>query len=151
MPFIEKRAHDGVHDRREPGTVLAVGTEAQPPSDCRSTQDSLGKIVRRGHVRLADEDAQSLAMFRQGAQRLAFARGVRQGGQLRFGVGEQALDRLFQIALRRVERRCLRFEPKAVRWFEAEAKRNGADTQVARSAIEFDLFSAAVASSPAET
>ena len=51
-------------------------------------------------------------MFRQGAQRLAFARGVGQGGQLR--VGEQALDRLSKIVLRRVERRCLKFEPGVV-------------------------------------
>ena len=39
---------------------------------------------------------------------------VRQGGQLPFGVREQAVDRLLQLALRRVELRRLAFEPGVV-------------------------------------
>ena len=45
---------------------------------------------------------------------LALARLGRQGGKLPFGVREQAVDRLLQLALRRVELRRLAFEPWVV-------------------------------------
>lgn len=49
--------------------------------------------------------------FTGGAQHLAFTCGVRQCGQFRFGVCEQAHDRFLKIVLRRAEPPYLKFGP----------------------------------------
>ena len=73
------------------------------------SRSGISDVVVHRHLRLVDEHAQPLAVIDQRAQRLGPARGVRQPCQLRLGVGEQAGERRFQRALRRVElpRLCL--------------------------------------------
>ena len=72
-------------------------------------QDSLGRVVGKGHMRPVDEDAQPLAMVDERAQRPGFARVARQGCQFRLGVGEQVVERLLQFARALPERRLLAF------------------------------------------
>ncbi len=108
MPFIESvpTTEYMIAVNLAPSSLSEPKLNLRPIAGARKILSA--KIVRRGHVRLVDEDAQPLAMFRQEAH----ARGVRQGGQLR--VGEQALDRFLKIVLGRVERRCLKSEPGIV-------------------------------------
>ncbi len=58
---------------------------------------------------MVDEDAQPLTMVEKRAQRLAFARVLRQSGQLRPSVRKQAVERLLQRTRRLPERRRLTF------------------------------------------
>ena len=63
---------------------------------------------------MVDEDAQPFAVVEQRAQRLCPTVLVRQAGQFRLGVREQALDCLPELALRRVEGPCPAFESGVV-------------------------------------
>ena len=74
------------------------------------SRSGISDVVVHGDEGLVEEDAQPLAMLEQSAQRLGLARTVRQAGQLRFGVHEQALDGGLQGSLRRVEGRRLALE-----------------------------------------
>ena len=65
---------------------------------------ALGDVVVHRHLRPVEEDAQSLAVVHQRAQRLRLARAVRQFGQLPFGIGEEAIGGFFQRGLGRLER-----------------------------------------------
>ncbi len=80
------------------------------------SRSGISEVVVHGHLGPVDEDAQPLAMVEKGAQRPGLARMVRQGGQFRFGLREQALDRLVQLARRRPERRRLTFAAGVVQF-----------------------------------
>ena len=104
MPFIES----------VPTTEYMIAVNLAPsslsePNDSRrpmaGPRNNLsGAIVIQRHLRAVDEHAQPFAMVQQRAQRPALARLVRQADQLPGGLREQAVERLLQRALRRVER-----------------------------------------------
>ena len=110
-PFDARVQHHRVHHGREPGAGLAVGAERQASSDRWPSEHPFGEIVVHRHQRAVDEDAQPLAMVDERAQGLALARLVGQAGELPFGLREQAVERLLQRALCRVERRVWRSSP----------------------------------------
>ena len=68
-----------------------------------------GVVVHRD-LGIVDEDTQPFAVVEQRVQRLCPTVLVRQAGQLRLGVREQAFDRLGELAPCRVEGPCLALE-----------------------------------------
>ena len=93
---------------------LAVGAERQASSDRWPSEHPFGEIVVIGTSGRSTKTLSPSRWFDERAQGLALARLVGQAGELPFGLREQAVERLLQRALRRVERRRLALKPGAV-------------------------------------